>query len=322
MVELMREAIDRCQLDLARMTVLTEAATGAYVVTPILAALAGARVHAIAGSTRYGSADELQRVTADLARLAGVTELVSLAPEKTEEIVRAADIVTNCGQVRPIDKQMIAAMKDSAVVPLMYESWEYRAADLDLDACRVRGIAVAGTNERHPAVDVFSFLGPLAVRQLHDAGISAYRSRVILLCDNDFAPFMESGLRDGGAEVIQARSLSPDLLSRRCDAVIVALQPRAEPVLTEAAAQLLATLAPGAVVVEYWGDTDRAALAAASVPVWPPRPAPPGHMAILLSALGPEPIIRLQAGGLKVGEVLARGVSLAPAEDRAFVQLM
>lgn len=318
----MQEAVDRCQLDLARMTVLTEAATGAYVVTPILAALAGARVHAIAGSTRYGPADELQRDTADLASLAGVTDLVSLAPKKTEEIVRAADIVTNSGQVRPIDKEMIAAMKDSAVVPLMYESWEYRAADLDLDACRVRGIAVAGTNERHPAVDVFSFLGPLAVRQLHDAGISAYRSRVILLCDNDFGPFMESGLRNGGAEVIQARSLSPDLLSRRCDAVIVALKPRAVPVLTEAEAQLLATLAPGAVVVEYWGDTDRAALAAANVPVWPPRPASAGHMAILLSALGPEPIIRLQVGGLKVGEVLARGVSLVPAEDLAFVQLM
>jgi len=43
-------------------------------------------------------------------------------------------------------------------------------------------------------------------------------------------------------------------------------------------------------------------------------------MAVLLSAIGPEPIVRLQAGGLKVGEVLARGPGLATAAERALVQ--
>jgi len=43
-------------------------------------------------------------------------------------------------------------------------------------------------------------------------------------------------------------------------------------------------------------------------------------MAVLPSAIGPEPIVRLQAGGLKVGELLARGLPNATPDDLDFVQ--
>ena len=93
-------------------------------------------------------------------------------------------------------------------------------------------------------------------------------------------------------------------LDECCDAVIVALRPAAQPLPSAADAARLAERAPGAVLVQFWGDVDRDALSAAAVPVWPEAPPAPGHMAILPSAVGPEPIVRLQAGGLKVGEVL------------------
>ena len=67
-------------------------------------------------------------------------------------MVAQADIITNSGHVRPIDAEMIGWMKPTAVIPLMYEAWEFRDADLDLAACQRRGIVVAGTNERHPAI--------------------------------------------------------------------------------------------------------------------------------------------------------------------------
>jgi hypothetical protein len=215
---------------------------------------------------------------------------------------------------------MVAHLKSSCVVPLMYEAWEYRPADLDLAACRAKGIRVAGTNERHAAVDVFSFLGALAVRQLHDAGIAVHGSHILLLCDNDFAPFVKSGLAGCGANVSQARELTLQALMPQCDAIVVALTPGDGPVVTAANANLLAQHAPGVIVVQYWGDVDRNALALSGVPVWPPHEPVAGHMAVLMSAVGPEPVVRLQAGGLKVGEVLARGLDLAPAEDRALVQ--
>ena len=39
MLHLMRAAVERCRLDLRGAVVLTEAASGAYVVTPVLAAM-------------------------------------------------------------------------------------------------------------------------------------------------------------------------------------------------------------------------------------------------------------------------------------------
>lgn len=320
LVRLMDAAGERCRLDLTGLAVLTEAASGPYAVTPVLAAMAGGTVYALAASTRYATAGELQKRIFELARMAGVADRITLTEKKDPAIISNVDIVTNSGQVRPIDAQMVSQLKPTCVVPLMYEAWEYREADVDIEACRSRGIKVAGTNERHPAVDVFSFLGLMAVKQLHDAGIAVYGSRVVLLCDNAFGPFIAAGLQNCGAIVIQAEKLSPGVVSSACDAIVVARQPQSGFVLTAEDADLLAERAPGALVAQYWGDVDRAALAAASVPVWPLGEPEKGHMAILPSAIGPEPIVRLQAGGLKVGQVLARGRHSATPDELAYIQ--
>jgi hypothetical protein len=202
----------------------------------------------------------------------------------------------------------------------MYESWEYRSADVDLDACRARGIRVAGVNEDHPAVDFFAFLGSMAIKQLHDAGISVYRSRIVLLCNNSFGPFIAKALQNCGAEVVTARRLTGEVLSPPCDAVLLALQPTTGTVLTGEDAKLLGQQVPGTVLVQYWGDVDRAVLAAEGVPVWPPESPRAGHMAVLPSAIGPEPVVRLQSAGLKVGELLARGLEQVTPQECMFVQ--
>lgn len=322
LVRLMAVAIDRCALDLGGRAVLTEAANGAYVVTPVLAAMAGADVYALAADTAYASAGEIRELTVELAKLAGVADRIQLVSSKDASYISGADIVTNSGQVRPIDAQMVAHMKPTAVVPLMYESWEFRQSDVDLEACHARGIAVAGTNERHQDVDVFSFLGPMAVKQIQDAGVAVLGSRVLLLCDNHFGPFIMQELESVGAEVIQAGILTPDLLKPYCDVVLLALQPGETAVLDAADARMLGELAPGVVLVQYWGDADRPALAGAGVAMWPADPPRAGHMGILPSALGPEPIIRLQAGGLKVGELLARGIGNLSPDDLIRIQVL
>jgi hypothetical protein len=322
LVRLMSAAIDRCRLDLAGRTVLTEAASGAYVVTPVLAAMAGAHVCALAAGTSYASSDAIRKVTTEVAELAGVTGRLEFAFRKEARYIRAADIVTNSGQVRPIDAKMVAQMKPGSVVPLMYESWEFRPSDVDLDACRDRGIIVAGTNEEHPDVDVFAYLGQLAIKQLHDVGIAIRGSRIVVLCDNSFGLHISRDLRKLDAEVSDVRRLTPDALAPYCDAVLLALQPGKDRALTTVEAELLRESAPGAVVVQYWGDVDRAALAAAGVPVWPEEEPHAGHMGVLPSAIGPEAVIRLQAGGLKVGELLARGIAEASPEELALLQVI
>jgi len=311
---LVRVAVAECRLDLSGRCVVTEAATGAYVVTPVLAALAGARrVIAVTRSTRYGTTVEVQAATLRLAARLGVADVIEVVEELTPEHLAAADVVTNSGHVRPIDERMAARLTPGAVVPLMYESWELaaRSADVDTAALRAHGIAFAGTNERHPHVDVFSYLGMMAVWQLAQAGVAVHRSRLALVCDNEFAPYVGLGLTRAGAHVL-LRSHILDLPDTdQFDAILVAQTPTSGDVIDAIAARRIARCWPGAPVVQFWGDVDRAALAEAGVGVWPPQAPPRGHMGVLPSDIGPEAIVRLQCGGLKVAEVL-----LTPADER------
>ncbi len=323
LVRLMSTAVADCRLDLSGMIVLTEAASGAYVVTPVLAAMAGAaEVVAVTRSTRRGSAEEITAAaTLALAKRAGVPGRVRVETEKRAEDVARADIVTNSGHVRPIDAAMAGWMRPTAVVPLMYEAWELQPerGDLDLEALQARGIVVAGTNERHPAVDVFSFLGVMTVKLLLDAGVALLRARVVVLCDNPFADYLTPALERCGATVSLAAALKEAWEEPTPDAVVVALQPGPSVVIDADDAEALAERWPGAVLAQLWGDVDRAALAAAAVPYWPIEGPAPGHMGLLPSGVGPEPIVRLQAGGLKVGEVLLRPPPERSAFDRGFL---
>jgi hypothetical protein len=307
LVTLMQGAVRRLDLDLTGRSVVTEAATGAYGVTPILAALAGAdRVCALARDSAYGSSAAVAAYTYSLAGFAGVERRIEVVESKRDAGLGDADIVTNSGHLRPLDRQTVGRMKRGAAIPLMYEAWELRRGDVDLEACRRRGIRVGGTNERHPAVDVFSFLGLMAVKLLTDAGVSVYGARLLLLCDNPFRVFIERGLTAAGAAVEARAHVSEGTVDARFDAVVVALRPCGVPVLTANDIELLAEVAPGSVVAQFWGDVDRDALTEAGVPVWPEVPPRPGHMGILPSAVGPEPVVRLQAAGLKVGQVLCK----------------
>src|SRR5262249_23181357 len=141
---------------------------------------------------------------------------------------------------------------------------------------------------------------------LTDAGVAVYGCRVLVLCDNQFATYILAALEKAGADVEALDHLSKARIDRPYDAILVALQPREYPILTHNDARFIGDRWPGSVVAQFWGDIDRASFAAASVPVWPFEQPAQGHMSILPSAIGPEPIVRLQAGGLKVGEILWR----------------
>jgi hypothetical protein len=312
LVNLMKSAVSLSGLDLSGLTVLTEAASGAYASTAVIAAIAGAaKVYARACDSRYGSASALASEVLQLARIAGVSERIEIFEGKPHDVAGQANIVTNSGHLRPIDAALIAALPPGAVIALMYETWEFRPADIDIDACRKHAIPVVGVNERHPAVDVFSFLGPLAVRLLQQAGVSVYKSRIVVLCDNAFGLYIWRGLKGLGSEVTLVDAIDAIPHESTVDALLVAMRPSPALAIDERAAAVLAKHIPDAIVAQYWGDIDRKALQARGFPVWPPNEPKPGHMGILLSALGPEPVIRLQTGGLRAAEMAYRSGKLA-----------
>jgi hypothetical protein len=307
LLSLIKKSITECNLQLDGLTVLTEAATGAYIVTPIIAAMAGAKkVYAITQDTRYGSAKEVQEQTVKLAQLGQVKDKIEFITAKTQDIVAQADIITNSGHVRPINAEMISWMNSDAVIGLMYEAWEFRPQDIDQLACQKKNIPIVGVNERHPAVDVFSFLGMMAIKQLLDAGIAVYNCDILLLCDNPFRTFIERGLLSAGAKVDTVENLTQASLEKTYDAIVVALQPQSYSVLSAEDAKLIANTWSEAVVLQYWGDIERTAFIEHKIPLFPEQEPKLGHMGILPSEVGPEAIIRLQTGGLTAAEVVYR----------------
>ena len=115
LLTLMQAAIQCCELDLHDAIVLTEAASGAYVVTPVLAAMAGAqRVFAMTRTSRYGTIEQVREQTQQLAELAGVSRCIEVITIKSRDIVAQADIITNSGHLRPIDAKMVSWMKPTA----------------------------------------------------------------------------------------------------------------------------------------------------------------------------------------------------------------
>src|SRR5919109_1201567 len=98
---------ERFALDLSGLAVFTEAASGAYVFGPILAARAGARrVYAVTRDSRYARAEAVIAATREAAVHWGVEGVVEVAAGRPVEWVADADVFTNSGFVRPIDRAM------------------------------------------------------------------------------------------------------------------------------------------------------------------------------------------------------------------------
>lgn len=322
--------VKNLQLNLKGKTVLTEAATGAYIVTPVLAALAGAKVYAYSKTTRYGKLEEVFSSTRELAESFKEFPLDIHYTEKLEpEIIAQADIITNSGHLRPLNEAMLTHAKNQLVIPLMYEAWEWREADMDIQYIRKRGFKIGATNERHPDVDVFNYLGDMALKQIFDAGITPYKNRFILLCNNDFGPFIAKILsrvcerlavidKDEHKNQYDQGQIDwiggfPDLRIpasyKNAEAIIFTAYPFDQNWIGENTAislQQLQTQLSDPFILRYAGDLDEEVLQKKGLRFFPQH-VNSGHMGILPSAIGYDPIIRLQSGGLKAGEALLSG---------------
>jgi len=293
-------AVDRLQLDLKGLRVLTEAATGLFAVTPSIAALAGAQVTALARPSRHGSVEDARQDVVGLAGELGVAAQVEVVEALGDKHVARADVVTNSGHLRPLDAGLIARMKPGAVIPLMYEAWELRSTDVDVAACARQGIAVAGVNERHALAGVFQYLGPLAVKCLLEAGHELLGETCLLVSDNDFAAYIKPSLEANGLRVHHSADGS-DARGQHWDVVVLAATP---PLAGGRAMDLRGIEAD--LLCQLWGDVQHRDAHGTWRPDLEP---PPGHMGFSLASLGPAPVARLQAAGLKCAELMVRGTS-------------
>jgi hypothetical protein len=328
----MATARDTFQLDLSALTVLTEAASGWFALTPIIASLAGAReVIAVGKDSVHGSFEKIEAHITALAGEFGCKSRLRIVSEKSPAHVSCADIVTNLGFVRPIDALMISFLKPTAAVALMWEPWEFREGEVDLAACRQRNIPVLGTDEQVPELRTFDFVGMLALKLLLEADIEVRMCRVAILGGGPFAASAANHLSAAGAAVgwIRPEASMPEeskavpaanrwanftqegtlAFIRDADALLI-LEHRAREELIGPRGMIdfhdIRRLNEGLTIVHICGGIDLESLNRSGLPYHPAQIQPAGFMSRTTAHLGPRPLIDLHTAGLRVGEVLTR----------------
>jgi hypothetical protein len=321
-LRLVRRAIARHRLDLAGLTVLTEAGVGYRRVTPVIAGLAGASaVYAVARDSAEAARRDAEAQTAYLMELAGLQDRVHIVPSRLQAQLSDVDVVTDLPGVRPIDDSIIRNVRDTAAVTLMRGIAHWRAADVDAASCRRGAIAVAGVDE--DGVDYYRYLAAVATWGLLQLAVEVVGATVLVAGDGPASGKVVHGLSRAGARVLVA---SPDgdgrvslcggekigdglagdgVVGRLGEAdalVLCAGTPGARTIgprgWTDAAT--LAAAAPHLAVVSLSGEADRSSLAAAGLRCWP-GPGDPQPLELL-----PQPLIDLHAAGLRVGEAMTR----------------
>lgn len=311
--KLIFRAIDDLTLNLNGLNIFTEAASGNYVVTPLIAALAGAeRVYAIATDSDYGKADEIREQTLSLAEFFNSKGKIEVITEKNPDIINEVDIVTNLGFVRPIDEKFISSMNSRAVISLMCETWEVRKEDVDIEACKKKGILVLGTNEDATNLKVFDFVGPLCLRMLFDTGIEVYNSNLLVISDDKFGGRIGSVLDKNGANVQMAtvKTCSMDRVKfDRLDAIIVADYTHSDTIIGGdgvLSAEIIKDKYPETTVIQFAGKVNLDELKSHNIEYYPSYYVGSYKMARTFGYLGVRPVIDLHAAGLRVGEIMAR----------------
>lgn len=315
--------IDELELDLSGLAVFTEAASGPYLWTPLIAARAGARaVYAYAQSSHYASADDVEKQTRIASQMFGKEHVIRILRTKDHSAIADSDIVTNSGFVRPIDEAMISRMKATSVIPLMWESWEFRSEDLDLDACKRKGILVLGTNEHSSPCDMTGYSGMAALKLLFDLNIEVYRSSVIVLGGQfTLAEAMVKQLNAAGCKVawfsgVTGKGEPYEQLAEfwmkngaKCDAIIVAEHADHRTLIGRSgfvSFEQLLKINPHLRIGIVSGNVSSGELRDSGLRFLPERLRPAGYQTYSVSELGPRPVLDLYAAGLKVGQSAVR----------------
>lgn len=312
--QLIENAVKKIDLDLSGLVVLTEAASGYYLLTSLIAALSHAqKVYALTRDSRFGLAKDIVKSTLELSIHWQVESKIEIFQSRTDKRISQADIVTNLGFIRPLDKTFISRLKKSVVIPLMWATWEWRPAELDLMECRKQNIPVLGTNENHGLLNTFDYIGYLALKLLLECDIEIIKSKILIIGSNDFAVKAIHTLSIAGATVYQLNN--PDMLESMVvdlDAIVVVEHHSKDILLgspTTISFQDIYNLNKGITIVHICGNINTEELKNSDLKSIPELVAPPGVMSVTTDYLGPKPLIDLHTAGLKVGEALARNRS-------------
>lgn len=316
-LKIIQQVIGKLNLNLQGKTVLTEVGSGLFIYTPIIALMAGAeKVFAWTKDTPYGNADDIIETCKSILKIVSISDdkIVFSKNERPVEHIQQANIITNSGHIRPLDKSFLEHVNPAnTVIPLMYEKWELRHSDIDIDYCLANHIKVAGTWENHPDLKIFDYCEQLILKICFEAGYEIAQNKIIIWSDDHFGALAERGFKSlGASNVIKTTDLNVlyenvsqadfiffcDYLSKRNLIGIAA----------EIDLDRIIKINNSIGIVHLSGSIDNDDVKKKNISIYPDQKGYPVRMTFTLAHLGLTPVLHLQAAGLKVGELLYKNI--------------
>ena len=319
-IDKIRYSIDKFQLDLSDLTVLTEAATGNYVVTPILAALAGARVIAFTKNSKHGNVQDVIDQTFALSDKLKVANKIDIIQSLGEIDLSQVDILTNTGFLRPINDAIISKLKSSCVIPLMWEPWEYRSAELDLQVCAKKGVKVYGTNESDPRLRTMEYIGYIVLHFLLEEKCSPFSSKVLILGDNKFGKAIKTVLDTNDYLLKWVSDYDQKVDNIEQYDVIVCAEHQNKAKLIGGDGYLNGTeISPETIIIHIAGSIDIEILKSKIIPELPQKY---GHMSYTADFIDNLAIIDLHTAGFNVaqGMIEANKLQLSKSDYKHYLE--
>ncbi len=312
---LIKRLIKQLDLNLKGYKVLTELASNAYFFTPLIALMAGAdQVYIWCKDNAYGKADELKQDFDDLIRAHNLPANYEISSNcRNNEHIASADIITNLGNIKPLNTDFIAKTKSNISVPLMYDAWEYREGEIDLDLCKRKNIKVAGSWESHPDIKVFESIGALALKMAFEAGYEIYCNNIMVWSDDDFGRVILDYYKQFNPNEITLTN-DTDIFYKKLDKLdFIFLTDYSETrhFFGEKGIFDIDRIIgrnPDLGIVHLYGEVDFHMLNENGINVFPAYNGRAKYMSITLAHLGLSPTLALNTAGLKVGELLSRNI--------------
>lgn len=313
---LIEQTIQNLDLDLSGVKVLTEVGSDYYKFLPIIAGLAGAQnVFAWTRDSRFGKAKNIIERCQELLDHVGLKSSVQFFDgEINFDHLRHADLITNSGFLRPLDEEKLKHCKDTVVIPLMFEKWEIRPEDINLEYCQKNHIKVAGTSESHPDIQVFQYVGPLAIKMAMEAGFEILGNKICVWSDDDFGDEATKAFYKLGArEVIQTTNFQ-ELISQvdQMDFVFVADYSESRTYFSNDFFDLdqIIKINSNLGMIHLYGCLNYLEYKnKMHGMIYPEKDGAEKVMSFSLGHVGHNPIIKLQTAGLKVGELMMKNKS-------------
>jgi len=319
------QIIKALDLNLNGLNILTEAASNEYQLMPILAAMAGGNVFALGKDTSYGKFKDIKKQIENKAINFGISKNLKVLHIDEFEDWGMVDIVTNSGMLRPITREKISRFKKTSVIPLLWETWEFRSKEIDLIACRDYGIPIIGTNENFSPINMFMYPSMLAIYLFNKANIDYSTDEIILFGGGLTGTLIAKHLMELNDSIYWfCDSYRDDLISKipfstnqtykilekkNLKAILIAEHSNPTEIIGENGlinSNELFNKFPDLKIIHLCGNINKDYLNMINVKTIPDKVADFGYMSILPNVFGNVPMLKLFGGGLKVGEIAAR----------------